>query len=176
MSPSGDSGKMAALTLENFAALQSLLKVNWRGGDSRRRVFVPGTLGRKGKTKWTLIWTRNSATTSWGDPEVAPFRVLKVSMKLIPPCLDGGGTNQIADVRALYKCPLLKVSRAGFRDWLRWKVLDPRCEFPISSRSSSFRSWQICLLGAHTAPQVRCAFSSRSPEFSLTWVRAKTLS
>lgn len=49
VSPSRDSGKMAALTVENFAALQNLLKVNWRGGDSMRRVFVPGLWEGKGR-------------------------------------------------------------------------------------------------------------------------------
>lgn len=54
--PSGDLGKMAALTAENFAALQSLLKVNWRGGDSVRRAFVPRPWDGVGiGIKWTLI-------------------------------------------------------------------------------------------------------------------------
>lgn len=38
---SHDPGKMAALTAENFAALQSLLKVNWKGSDNVSRALVP---------------------------------------------------------------------------------------------------------------------------------------
>lgn len=45
---SHDSGKMAALTAENFAALQSLLKVSWEGGDGVSRAFVPEILDGTG--------------------------------------------------------------------------------------------------------------------------------
>lgn len=41
---SHDRGKMAALTAENFAALQSLLKVNWEGGDGASGALVLQTL------------------------------------------------------------------------------------------------------------------------------------
>lgn len=61
VSPSGDLGKMAALTAENFAALQSLLKVNWRGGDSVRRAFVPRPWDGIGiGTKWIVIQSHES--------------------------------------------------------------------------------------------------------------------
>lgn len=45
---SHDPGKMAALTAENFAALQSLLKVKWEGGDGVSRAFVPEILDGTG--------------------------------------------------------------------------------------------------------------------------------
>lgn len=48
MRRSHDSGKMAALTAENFAALQSLLKVSWEGGDGVSRAFVPEILDGTG--------------------------------------------------------------------------------------------------------------------------------
>ena len=72
-----DSGKMAALTAENFAALQNLLKVNGRAGGSAGRAFVSETLDRAGvENKPTLIWSHDSATASHCDPwqGVAPFR------------------------------------------------------------------------------------------------------
>ena len=70
MSRSGDSGKMAALTVENFAALQSLLKVNWRGGDSARRVFVPGTWEGEGRLKEPGFGAATLPLPLWVTPQL----------------------------------------------------------------------------------------------------------
>ena len=88
---------MAALTAENFAALQSLLKVSGSGGESLRPAFVPEILDEAGvRNKWALAWSQASKDTLSKLFE----RRIKINTEL-----SGWWGNKTVDLKALHRRP-----------------------------------------------------------------------